>query len=103
MTIDDAMRNHALKFTLEWGPERSIPLIDKLRRVYPQIDDATVRQLEKICNDVTSFAWRQFEQAFAKEISEGEASSNVRKQFPFVDADNLSQLRTQGMYYAWKG
>ena len=101
--ITDKMRNHALHFTLGWGPERSKPLLDKMRTIYPEIDETTVNALAKLCGEVTSFAWRQYEQAFAKSISESQAAGNIKERFPFVSPDNLSHLQTQGMYYAWHG
>ena len=101
--IDDKLRNQALKFSLEWGPERSVPLLEKMRRIDPGIDENMVKELEKLANEIQSFAWRQFEAAFAKQITESQAAENIRKQYPFVSSDNLSHLQTQGMYYAWKG
>lgn len=101
--IDDTLRNQALKFSLEWGPERSVPLLEKMRRLDPQIDEKTVAELGKLADEIQSYAWRQFQAAFAKRISEAEAAANIRKKFPFVSPENMSHLRTQGMYYAWKG
>ena len=101
--IDDAMKNHALRFSLEWGPEMGKPLLGKMRTIYPKIDEETVKQLDKLCSEIKSFAWRRYEEAFSKEISEGEAGRLIREQYPFVDPGNLSQLHTQGMYYAWHG
>jgi len=101
--ITDEMRNHALHFTLDWGSEHSKPLLDKLRTIYPEIDDATVNELARICSEVTSFAWGQYEKTFCKAISESQAARSVRERLPFVSSDNLSHLQTQGMYYAWHG
>jgi hypothetical protein len=101
--ITDEMRNHALRLSLEWGPEMSKPLLPKLRTIYPEIDEETVEQLDKLCREIKSFAWSQYAEAFAKSISESQAGANVAKQYPFISSENRSHLHTQGMYYAWHG
>ena len=101
--IDDKMRNEALAFALEWGPEMGKPLLGKMQTIYPQIEEATVAQLQKLCGEIKSFAWRAFEDAYSGKISEAAAERSVSEKYPFVSGKNLSHLHTQGMYYAWHG
>lgn len=101
MTFDTDTLNTALAMSLEWGPVRSTPLETRLAERFPNLNPREVMALKLTSAEVESLAWREIERAYLKEITMDAAGTVIKSQFPWVDANNLSHLFTQGQYYAW--
>jgi hypothetical protein len=101
MTFDADTLNTALSMSLEWGPVRSQPLQDRLAERFATLTKKELLGLKLTCGEVESLAWREIERAYLNEISINQAESAILSAFPWVSADNLSHLVTQGQYYAW--
>ncbi len=94
--------NTALRLRLEWGPNATRPLDQRIREAYPQLPESEVKQLVSTANEIATYAFDVWEKAYNKKISAGQAKAQIKARYPGIDDDNLSHLETQGMYFAWK-
>ncbi len=100
MSTADKIRSAAVDVVLTWGPERIRPEIDRLRDSFPDVDEATAKE-------VLADAWKVLSEA---EAGAGAAKSGntrglekaLRKDRPWLTSDQVSRAVNQGMYYHWR-
>ncbi len=100
--INDQL-NTALGLKLEWGPNATRPLDQRIREAYPELPNSQIKQLAALANEIAGYGFDLWEQAYNKKISANEARAQLKARYPGIDADNSSHLETQGMYFAWHG
>ena len=98
--MNEEIFNAALEMSLEWGENFHKPM-DRVRAAYPAVTQAEADELNKVCRELTSYAFEQIELAYLKKIPDAEVGANVRARYPLVNADSMARLWSQGQYYAW--
>lgn len=101
--MNDALRNEAVSLSLEWGGNWQSPVAPRLLELHPELVEAQLAELEKLCRDVQKSAFDLYEKLYGEEFSRDDANNQLRAQFLFLDDENLVRLYNQGMYYAWHG
>ena len=105
---NDEIVNAALEMSLEWGPNWLQPINARLREKYPQLTEKEAESLNVWCAAVRTFAFDLVEKEYKDEqagkgIGSEAVQQEIRQKYPQVNAENLSHLYSQGMYYAWHG
>ncbi len=95
--------NTALRLRLEWGPNATRPLDQRIREAFPDLPESQIKQLVAMAKEIARFGFDLWEQAYNKKISAHEARAQLKARYPEIGADNLSHLETQGTYFAWHG
>lgn len=100
MSIADKVKTAAMDVILTWGPERMRPEIDRLRASFPNLDEATaqdaLREASRALSEAESGA------ASAKAGNQRQLEKSLRKDRPWLTADQASRAVNQGMYYHWR-
>lgn len=101
-----AIKNDALRISMEWGPRRSMPYEMRIREVHPQLLDHQIHDLETLSNEIQSAAWGSVVQAMKSHHKDEQAAqqtwrNTLRKKWPWLSDANLGAAWTQGCYYAW--
>lgn len=94
--------NAALELSLEWGENFHKPIQERLRAAYPSVTQEEADDLDKVCREAQYYAFGQIEQAYTKQISDADASTNILARYPLLDQQSMGRLWSQGQYYAWR-
>ena len=101
--MNEEVFNAALEMSLEWGENFHKPIQERLRQRFPAVSQDEADELNKVCRELTSYAFDQVELAYLKKIPDREVGANIRARYPLVNADSMARLWSQGQYYAWHG
>ena len=97
--------NFALDLSLEWGENWLQPINGRVLATHPQLTRDDAETLNAWCVEVRTFAFAEVYPWYAREVENkaARALEGTRRKYPHIDAENLSRLYNQGMYYAWRG
>lgn len=101
----DQILNDGLEVALEWGPNLSKPYGPRLAERQPQLTQPQLAEVEKICKAAMDFGHNLiYEMAGKSGLANpfGDFEPTMKARYPWISAKNLSHIRSQGMYYAWK-
>lgn len=78
---------------------------ERVRAAHPELTEAQAQTLNDWCVEAREFAFAEVAKSYAVETEDkfDKALETTRQKYPQIDADNLSRLYNQGMYYAWHG
>jgi hypothetical protein len=103
MEYSSELLNKALNISLEWGENWLAPIQQRLKEKETRLTDTQLNEIDELCRQqVTRFAWKQFEAEADGEQTVSEAKATIMNAFPWISPDNLAQLSSQGQYYARK-
>jgi len=100
--MTDEMLNHALRLSLEFGPNWLKPVDGRLREKYPELTPGKAREADAICKKIRDFANGGIAMVFHGRQQESVVRAAIMEKWPWIDAENLSHMWSQGMYYAMK-
>ena len=97
--------NHILYLNLEWGPNRCIPIVERIQKKYPELTLDEINRMNAWCDEASKHAFRIIEEDYLNEMKKGrkELLAQIKSLYPEIDNANLDDIFTQGMYYAWHG
>lgn len=100
----DKILNDGLEVALEWGPNLAKPYGSRLAERQPQLSQPQLAEVEKTCKGAMDFGHNLiYEMAGKSGLTKFEDfEPTMKARYPWINAKNLSQIRNQGMYYAWK-
>lgn len=103
--FSDEVFNVALALSLEWGENFHQPIGSRLRAAYPEITEEQTEMLHHWCREVERYSFELIEKGYQRSNGQngGTAIEEVKRAYPQINAENLSRLYSQGMYYAWHG
>lgn len=99
-TLDPSILNEALDLALEWGEFFLKPTQPRLTKRHPGLSDPELDAYDKAARAVMSAAFGVLYET--PEMERAALSRSVHKDHPWVDANNMSRLYSQGQYYAHK-
>lgn len=104
--MDDEVRlNRALDLAQEWGKEWLQPTQERLKKIYPHVNQAELDHLHTAVQAAMKFGY-ELVHSMAEEAGANVCESVWREAFqvryPWVDERNLKHLYSTGRYYAWK-
>jgi len=97
--------NAGLSMAMEWGENLLKPIQPRLAASYPTLIPAELDEINTVCQAAMKFGHDTVYRLASKSGSQTKLESFavlMRRRYPWVDADNVSRLFNQGMYYAWK-
>lgn len=100
MSTADKIKSAAMEVVLTWGPERARPEIDRLRDSFPDVDDATAKEALSLAAKALSEA--EAGAGSAKAGNQRGLEKTLRRDRPWLTADQASRAVNQGMYYHWR-
>lgn len=90
----------AMDVVLQWGPERSIPDIERLRAKHADVSDDELRlaltQAERVLSEAEGLA------GGIKDGSVREAGKLLRQDRPWLTDEQVGRAIQQGLYYHWR-
>ena len=99
----DELLSLAVDIHHAFGPEMSIPPVERLRKARPEIDEATARALVERAGEICGEAFALAERAYNGEMTEAEGRAKLGVMFPMLTASTLDALWSKGGYFAWHG
>ena len=92
--MDRTFLNDVIRMSLAWGPQRMVPLADRVRERYPDATDADIAAASAVADRLLS-------RAIEHDAGEGPATT-LAEDFPDVDDDNRRDAAWQGRYSNWR-
>lgn len=99
----DELLNAAMAFILEWGENFGKPILERMKRKFPDLTETEILSFEEKAKKIKFLAFNLIEKAYHEKISTSQVWREIHDAFPGLSEDNRSHLQTQGMYYAWHG
>lgn len=97
--------NIALRQVLQFGPERSIPLEERVKKLIVQYDENKIKELceevKKIRNKIENIFWKNYN--FDKGNLDIDAKPLIYEIAPWIDEENYSHIYSQCMYFVMRG
>jgi hypothetical protein len=100
---DDELLDLAIEVSLEWGPQMSRPVIDRIVERAPEVSRERAAELEARARAITSDGFALAERAYHGEMSYDDGRAELGKRYPRIASTVLDHIWYQGGYYAWHG
>ncbi len=98
--MDNAILNAALTLAMEWGPDATKPLPERLLKQSPTL---TAKELDDYATAAQAAMKFGHDFVYKHPGCTGEKMTKaLRAKYPWVSDDNASRVYSQGCYYAWK-
>ena len=68
------------------------PIADRLRELFPELDETSVNDLQRLCHEIRRYAHLMFELMLNSRISEEDAYGRIARRYPFLDLAMLKSL-----------
>lgn len=81
------------------------PVQGRLAQRFPALSQEQLDELNTACQAVMSFGHQvvyDLAEKFGKDTRREDFALSMSAAYPWVNESNMSQLFSQGMYYAWK-
>lgn len=98
--MDPTLANQALHLAMEWGKDWLQPTQPRMRKLHPHLSDADLDAYESLAQEAMRYGHRLVYDSPNCE-REGFARAVLAK-YPWVSAENIGRLHSQGQYYAMK-
>jgi hypothetical protein len=107
LTVGQAMAvadhlNEALDISLAWGPQRAVPVAQRLKEAFPALSDDEIAALERECSAVLSMACRLADEIGDRGLAPAAAHAQFHARFPTLDAKRAGAAMHQGYYSYWR-
>lgn len=102
---EDVLLNEGLAFAMEWGENWLKPIQERLGQIHPYLSPARLNEINKICQRAMRFG---IDSVYAIALKGKKAPQSeefmvaFKTCYPWANAENVSTLFSQGMYYLWK-
>jgi hypothetical protein len=98
--MDPTIANQALHFAMEWGEQFMKPTQPRLMALHPALRKKQLDAYDALARYAMTLGHRF---VYDKpDCDAAQCAAAVTARFPWVSADNLARLYSQGMYYAHK-
>lgn len=101
MAVADHL-NEALDISLAWGPQRMVPLPERLKAKFPALSDADIAALERECGALLSMVCSLADQIGDHGLAPSEAHARLHARFPTLDDKRAAYAMHQGYYSYWR-
>lgn len=101
MAVADHL-NEALDISLAWGPQRIVPLAERLKAKFPALSGAEIAALERECDAVLSMVCSLADQIGDQGLAPAEAHARLHARFPTLDDKRAGAAMHQGYYSYWR-
>ena len=101
MAVADHL-NDALDISLAWGPQRAVPLAERLKAKFPALSDAEIGALERECDAVLSMVCSLADEIGDQGLAPAEARARLHARFPTLDDRRAGAAMHQGYYSYWR-
>ena len=104
-TPRDKILNAGLHLVMEWGENLLKPIQVRLGTHYPELSPADLDEINTICQSAMRFGHDyvyDLASISGKDTKSDSFERVMRERYPWIDRGNLTNLFSQGMYYAWK-
>ena len=102
---DSKCLNIALKQVLQFGPERSIPVEERVKNIITPNDENAIKELcekvKKVQNKVESIFWNYYN--YDNGNLDIDAKPLIYEIAPWIDDENYSHIYSQCMYFVMRG
>lgn len=101
----EILLNQGLSLAMQWGDDWLKPIQGRLARRFPVLSRDQLDEINFTCQAVMKFghaAVYDLAEKFGKDTKREEFVRVMSVAYPWINEENLSQLFSQGMYYAWK-
>jgi uncharacterized membrane protein len=103
---DPEILNVGLDLGMEWGPNSLKPIQDRLAERYPELSVQELDAYAATCRTAMTFGYDEVARLwrFSDWASEGplRSAQAIQERYPWISAENLNHLISQGCYYYWK-
>src|SRR5690349_17238886 len=101
----DRILNVGLRLAMEFGEHWLQPIQPRLSKRYPDLSTDELEEYNRICQGAMRLGHDyiyKFAEENRTEPSADDFKTAISSRYPWVNRANLSRLRSQGHYYAWK-
>jgi hypothetical protein len=98
--MDPATLNAAMAIHLEWGPALMTPTKDRLKKKCPGLKGKALAECDAAAQAAMNLGHRYVYDH--PSCTEDECAAAVRASYPWVSAENMRSMYSQGIYYARK-
>lgn len=107
MKTDASIVNVCLKMWIDFGATLGMPLAPLIKERYSRLTESEIKSIVKTCVKARTSAYRFVNDRAALILSspqnlQSQFEQHMLSQFDWIDANNLSQLYSQGCYIAMK-
>jgi hypothetical protein len=107
MQLHPEILNVGLSLGMEWGPDSLKPIQDRLGERYPELSVQELDGYAATCRAAMTFGYDEVARQWRFSgdwATEGALRSEqaIQERYPWISADNLGRLCSQGCYYYWK-
>ncbi len=104
--VQDQILNAGLALAMEFGKNWLQPIQSRLAESFPDLSSHELDEYNSICKSAMEFGNQSISIAIIKregqELNYKEWEAAVLNSYPWINRENLAQLFSQAMYYAWK-
>lgn len=98
----DEFLNTAMQVTMQFGPERGIPRVERLLERCPALTREQAHSLLAKCDDVEKEAYEHAGRVRNADLTSHQAEDKLATIFPGLPRQTISRALGQGMYFWWR-
>lgn len=95
--------NAALRLSLDPAHSARKWIREPLRQRMPTLTEEEAEEADVVCGGLKRTVFKWIERVHRGLFSESETRQMIADEYPWIDAENLSHLWSQGMYFACRG
>src|ERR1035437_5039919 len=96
----EMLKNKAFKMYLEWGPNSTIPRIERLAGSFNELSKDEIISWMRDFDQVHKSIWEMAEKADKTQQTIEGFTASMQSKFPWLDNDSCSFSRARAIYYA---
>lgn len=101
MTVPDKILDQAFAVYEEWGPDRRIHRVERLKQTFPSLTDAEVASVIEEMKAVSATVWEIAQMGGEAKMAKSKIVKLLQKKHPFLQDKGLKHAVTLVNYYAW--
>ena len=102
MDITDEQFDRAFAEFQAFGPQRRIPIEERLRKLLPNATLEEFASLQIRCKEIEAFALSLAEKVRERQTSDEVARNRLAEQYPFLTRERLGHTWSQAVYFSLK-
>ncbi len=102
---EEQILNYALDLAQEWGPNWMTPVNDRMKKIYPEMEQERIDSYSAIAGKVMNHGYDMVSKLLKDrggKLAKEDFGRSIRLVYPWVDNGNISSLLSSGTYYHFK-
>lgn len=104
--LQPAILDTGLGLAMEWGDQWLMPIQQRLALLHPELGALELELYNEACGSAMRYGHQQIVDCLRQTRDDDKLfriwSATMMREFPWISAERLNRLYSQGRYYAWK-